>query len=118
MYLMISSRLDISFTVVKLAQQMTNPSNDHYRVGLHLYRYLLATHRYQLVYNRLSYELLVVYSDSDWGQDHKYRNSTTGYFTMLAQGITSWLSHKQKSVVLSSTKAEYIALSNCSHQLV
>jgi len=37
---------------------------------------------------------------------------------MLAQGITSWLSHKQKSVALSSTEAEYIALSDCSCQLI
>ena len=35
MYLMIGSRPDIGFAVVKLAQQMANPSNDHYRVGLH-----------------------------------------------------------------------------------
>ena len=37
---------------------------------------------------------------------------------MLAQGIISWLSRKQKSVALSSTEAEYIALSDCSCQLV
>jgi len=43
MYLMIGSRPDIGFAVVKLAQQMANPSNNHYRVGLHLCRYLLAT---------------------------------------------------------------------------
>jgi len=65
MYLMIGSRPDISFIVVKLAQQMTNPSNDYYRVGLYLCRYLFATHRYWLVYNGLSNELLVTYSDSD-----------------------------------------------------
>jgi len=39
-YLMISSRSDIGFAVIKLAQQMANPSNNHYRVGLHLCRYL------------------------------------------------------------------------------
>jgi len=111
-------RPDIGFIVVKLAQQMANPSNNHYRVGLHLCRYLLATHRYWLVYNRLSNKSLVAYSDSDWDQDHKHRKSTTGYFTMLAQGITFWLSHKQKSVALPSTKAEYIALSDCSCQLI
>jgi len=65
MYLIISSRPDIGFTVVKLAQQMANPSNDHYRVGLHLCRYLLTTHRYWLVYNGLSNESLIAYSDSD-----------------------------------------------------
>jgi len=37
---------------------------------------------------------------------------------MLAQGITSWLSHKQKLVALSSTEAKYMALSDCSCQLV
>jgi len=115
---MIGSRPDIGFTVVKLAQQMENPSNDYYRVGLHLCRYLLATRRYQLVYNGLSNESLVAYSDFDWGQDHEHCKSTTGYFTMLAQGITFWLSCKQKSVALSFTKAKYIALFDCSCQLV
>jgi len=37
---------------------------------------------------------------------------------MLAQGITSWLSRKQKSVAFSSTEAKYMALSDCSCQLV
>jgi len=111
MYLMIGSRPNIGFTVVKLAQQIANSSNNYYRVGLHLCRYLLVTCRYWLVYNGLSNELLVAYSDSDWGQDHEHRKSTTGYFTMLAQGITSWLSHKQKSVALFSTEAKYMVCS-------
>ena len=46
MYLMIGLRPDIGFAVVKLAQQMANPSNDHYQVGLHLCRYLLAICKY------------------------------------------------------------------------
>jgi len=33
MYLMIGSRPDIGFAVVKLAQQIANPSNNHYQVG-------------------------------------------------------------------------------------
>jgi len=89
MYLIIGLGPDIGFAVVKLAQQIANPSNDYYRVGLYLCRYLLATCRYWLVYNRLSNELLVAYSDSDWSQDHEHCKSTTGYFTILAQGITS-----------------------------
>jgi len=117
-YLMISLRPDIGFAVIKLAQQMANSSNDHYQARLHLCRYLLATHKYQLVYNELSNESFIAYSDSDWGQDHEHYKSTTSYFTILAQGITSWLSRKQKSVALSSTEVEYMALSDCSHQLV
>jgi len=118
MYLIIGSRPDIGFAVVKLAQQIANPSNNHYQVGLYLCRYLLSTCRYWLVYNGLSNELLVAYSDSDWGQDHDHCKSTTGYFTMLAQGITSWLSRKQKSIALFFTEAKYMILSDCSCQLV
>lgn len=113
-YLMIGLRPNIGFTVIKLAQQMTNPSNDHYQVGLYLYRYLLATHRYWLVYNRLSNKSLIVYSNSDQDQDYEHCKSITSYFTMLAQGIISWLSCKQKSIALSSTKAKYMTFSDCS----
>ena len=59
MYLIIGLGPNIGFVVVKLAQQIANPSNDYYQVGLHLCRYLLATCRYWLVYNRLSNKLLV-----------------------------------------------------------
>ena len=72
MYLIIGSRPDIGFAVIKLAQQIANSSNNHYQVGLHLCRYLLATHRYRLVYNGLSNESLVVYSDSDIPVPHLY----------------------------------------------
>ena len=65
MYLMIGSCSDIGFSVVKLAQQMANSSNKHYQVGLHLYRYLLNTYKYWIVYNRLSNKSVVAYSDLD-----------------------------------------------------
>jgi len=65
MYLMIGLRPDIGFAVVKLAQQMVNSFNNYYRVGLYLCKYLLVTHRYWLVYNGLSNESLVAYSNSD-----------------------------------------------------
>jgi len=42
----------------------------------------------------------------------------TGYFFRLANGIISWQSHSQKTVALSSTEAEYMALSDCSRQAV
>jgi hypothetical protein len=42
----------------------------------------------------------------------------TGYFLKIADGIFSWASHAQKTVALSSTEAEYMALSDCSRQVV
>jgi hypothetical protein len=36
----------------------------------------------------------------------------------MAGGIISWRSHAQKTVALSSTEAEYMAISDCSRQAV
>src|SRR3954449_3272192 len=36
----------------------------------------------------------------------------------LANGIICWQSHAQKTVALSSTEAEYMAISDCSRQIV
>ena len=44
--------------------------------------------------------------------------SVMGYFLKLANGIFSWTSCTQKTVVLSSTEAEYMVLSDCSCQVV
>ena len=37
---------------------------------------------------------------------------------MMAGGSISWRCHAQKTVALSSTEAEYMALSDCSHQAI
>ena len=115
---MIGSYPNIEFSVVKLAQQMANPLNKQYWAGLHLCRYLLNSCKYQIVYDGFSNESVVAYSNSDWAQDPESYKSMTSYFTLLAYGVISWISYQQKIVALSSTEAEYIALSDCSHQLV
>ena len=117
MHLIIDSHPDIGFAIVKLAQQMANLSNEHYQVGLHLYRYLLSTCKYQIVYDRLSNESIVAHSNSDWVQDPELHKSVTDYFTLMVQGVIFWMSCQQKTVTLSSTEAEYMVLSDCGHQL-
>jgi len=42
----------------------------------------------------------------------------TGYLLKLANGIISWQSRAQKIIALSATEAEYMALSDCSRQVV
>jgi len=69
---------------------------------------LLDTCKYQIVYDGLSNKSVVAYSDSDWAQDSESHKSVTGYFTLMAYGVTSWMSCQQKTVALSSTKAKYI----------
>ena len=56
-------------------------------------------------------EHLIGYVDADWSSDTDDRKSNTGYlFKYLGAPIT-WSSRKQTLVTLSSTEAEYVALS-------
>ncbi|GJS87548.1 retrovirus-related pol polyprotein from transposon TNT 1-94 [Tanacetum coccineum] len=46
------------------------------------------------------------------------RRSTSGSMQLLGDGLVSWSSKRQKSVAMSGTKAEYIALSGCCAQVL
>jgi hypothetical protein len=113
LYLMIGTHPDISYAVTHLSQFTMNPSEDHYKAALHICCYLASTQDYKLVYGKTADKGLMAYTDSDWAADKIRRQSVTGYFFKLADGIISWHSHAQKTVALSSTEAEYMALSDC-----
>jgi len=85
---------------------------------MHLCRYLLNPYKYQIVYNKLSNKFVITHSDSDWAQDLESCKSVTGYVTLMAHRVIFWMSHQQKTVALFSTETEYMALFDCSHQLV
>jgi hypothetical protein len=118
LYLMMGTRPDISYAVTHLSQFTMNPSEDHHKAALHICHYLTGTQDYKLVYGKTADKGLMAYTDSDWAADKIWCQSVTGYFFKLADSIISWCSHAQKTVALSSTEAEYMALSNCSHQAV
>ena len=118
LYLMIGTRPDIAFAVTHLSQFSTNPTEDHYKAAQHVCHYLVGTHDYKLVYIREEDKGLVAYTDSDWAADKIQQHSVTGYFFKLANGIILWRSHAQKTVALSSTEAEYMAISDCSRQAI
>ena len=52
------------------------------------------------------------------GSDPHSRRSQTGFFLKLADGIFLWQSRVQKTIAHSSTEAEYMAMSDCSRQVV
>ena len=118
MYLMLGTRRDIAFAVTKLAQHAANPSEEHLNKALYICRYLVGTQKYQLTYDGGSKQGISACTDSDWASDSTSRRSQTGYFIKMAKGLISWTSRAQKTIALSSTEAEYMALSDCSHQVV
>ena len=118
LYIMLRTRPDIAFAVTKLLQYSTNPSQKHLDKVLYIYRYLIGTRKYSLVFKGANNTGFVVCADSDWASDPSNRQSQTGYLLKLANAVFSWNSHAQKTIALLSTEAEYMALSDCSHQVV
>ena len=55
--------------------------------------------------------ILKAFSDSDWAGAPDDRRSITGYCIYLNGCLISWKSRGQKHVTLSSTEAEYVAVS-------
>ena len=74
----------------------------------------MGTTKYGLLYS--SQIDCVGYSDADWGGDLDDRKSTSGYIFQIAGGPVSWRSRKQSCVALSTSEAEYIALTSASQE--
>jgi len=118
LYIMLGTRPDIAFAVTKLSQFAANPTQEHLDKAKYVLRYLAGTSKYALVYNGATNKGLIAYTDSDYAADPIKRRSTTGFLFKLAAGIISWQSRAQKTIALSATEAEYMALSDCSRQAV
>ncbi|GJZ28019.1 hypothetical protein Tco_0572666 [Tanacetum coccineum] len=61
---------------------------------------------------------LIAYADADHTGCQDTRRSTFGTAQFLGDKLVSWSSKKQKSTAISSTEAEYIALSGCCAQIL
>ncbi|CAA0813897.1 cysteine-rich RLK (RECEPTOR-like protein kinase) 8 [Striga hermonthica] len=56
--------------------------------------------------------------DRNAGSDHDKRRSTTGYVFTYGGTAVSWISKLQKIVTLSTTEAEYVAVTEAAKELV
>jgi hypothetical protein len=116
MYAMLGTRPDTCFAVNRLSQYGLNPTQTHLLAAQHVLRYLKTTYNYKLIFGKNDSTELIGYSDSDWAGDKDTYRSTTGYIFILSGGSIAWATQKQQTVALSSTEAEYMALTECSKQ--
>jgi len=117
MYLAISTRPDIMHSISKLAQRNSNPHVEHDCGAKHILRYLSRTIDLKLHYRKTG-QRLHAFVDADWANDSLDRKSYSGYCFYLGGSPFSWESKKQGIVALSSTEAEYIALSTASREAI
>ena len=110
LYVMLGTRPDISYAVIKMAQFTSNPSSDHMNKAKQIICYFGSTPDLSLVFDGGSDKGSIAFCDSDWASDKIKRKPQTGYFFQLAGASISWQSRAQKTIALSSTEAEYMAL--------
>ncbi|GJS82349.1 ribonuclease H-like domain-containing protein [Tanacetum coccineum] len=111
-----SSRPDIMFAVCACARFQVNPKSSHLYAVKRIFRYLKFQLKLALWYPKDSPFDLVAYTDSDYAGASLDRKSTTGGCQFLGCRLISWQCKKQAVVANSTTKAEYIAASNCCGQ--
>jgi hypothetical protein len=112
--LILATRLDIAFPVIKLSRYTSNPSEQHIVAGKRIFRYLSKYIDTGITLssdnsNELN-RYISGYCDSDFAGDIATAKSTTGYVFLLANGPISWKSKLQSIVAQSTTEAEYIAI--------
>ena len=117
MYLAISTRPDILYSVSKLAQCNVDPHVEHMSTVKHIMRYLKKTIDFKLHFE-MSGKPIMGFADADWGGDSTNRKSYSGYAFVKANCVFSWEARKQNIVALSSTEAEYIAMSSAAKEAV
>ncbi|XP_062104486.1 secreted RxLR effector protein 161-like [Humulus lupulus] len=111
MYAMISTRPDIAYVVSTLSRFMSNPGEDHWKGLKWLLRYLKTTSDYGLKFEKGGDDLkLEGYVDADYASNRDTRKSMTSYCFMLNTCCINWKSQQQHVVALSTTEAEFMAV--------
>lgn len=115
MYVATCTRPDISFAVSYLSQFGTCYDSTHWTAAKRVLRYLKGSLKLGLKYRRTG-DPVKGYVDADWANCPVDRKSYTGHTFVLGGTPVSWESRKQRTVALSSTEAEYMALTEAAKQ--
>ena len=110
MYLMVCTRPDMSHAVGVVRRYMAYLGKEHWNVVKWIFRYLTGTHDFVIVFDQRASTEAVGYVDFDYLGDLDSRKSITGYVFGFFGGPIFWKSTLQDVVALSTTEAEYMAM--------
>ena len=117
LFLVKYSRPDIANAVRELSKVNDGANEAHVKEMMRLIKFVLDTRKRCLKYKLDGTEKektkwsLKAFCDSDFAGDKNTRLSVTGYGIYLHGCLVSWKSRAMKTHALSSTEAEYIAMS-------
>ncbi|GJW84275.1 retrovirus-related pol polyprotein from transposon TNT 1-94 [Tanacetum coccineum] len=116
MYVMVCTRPDIALAMGVVSRYMAHPRKEHWNAVKRIFRYLKGTSDIGLIYGGEREYLVSGYSDSDYAADLDARRSLTGYVFTIGNSVVSWKATLQPYVALSTTEAEYMALTEATNE--
>ena len=120
MYAMVCTRPDISHAVGTVSWYMHNLGKEHWKAVKWILRYIQKTLDVGLIFKKdnMVGQHVVGYCDSDYAGDLDKHRSTTGYVFTLEKAPVSWKSTLQSIVALSTTEAEYMAITEAVKEVI
>ena len=122
LYLVKHTRPDIANPVRELSKALDLPSPKAYKSMLRIVKFVLDTRNLAIRIKPIPFDgegmwQIVAFSDSDFAGDCETRISIAGFVLYLMGVPISWKSKGMKSVTLSSSEAEYVALSEAAKEV-
>lgn len=117
LYLSVATRPDVAHAASLLSQFNDCFGRSHWVAAKRVLRYLKGTADLGIWY-KYGEDDVQGFADADWAGSIHDRRSFTGYAFMMNGGCISWDSKKQRTVALSSTEAEYMALSEAAKEAI
>ncbi|KAJ4703438.1 Retrovirus-related Pol polyprotein from transposon TNT 1-94 [Melia azedarach] len=107
---------DLAQSVSVVSRFMGEPGKEHWQAVKRIFRYLKGTFDVGLIYRGDTQCLVTGFSDSDYAGDVDSRRFMTGYVFTLGSSVVSWKATLQPTVTLSTTEAEYMALTEAAKE--
>ncbi|GJR20533.1 retrovirus-related pol polyprotein from transposon TNT 1-94 [Tanacetum coccineum] len=113
-----ASRPDLVFAVCMCARYQSRPTKKHLEAVKRVFQYLQGTINMGLWYPKDTAMAYHIRRRRSAGIVQDTRRKYTGSAQFLGDKLVSWSSKKQTSTSISSTEAEYIAMSGCYAQIL
>jgi hypothetical protein len=117
LYLVKLSRPDLSNAVRELSKVMDGATKFHMNILLRAIKFVLLTKDRGIVVRPDLEAGVTAFVDSDFAGDKENRKSITGYLVYVYNVPVAWKSKQQGGVTLSSSEAEYYAISEVAVEL-
>jgi hypothetical protein len=89
LYIVLSTRVDIAFAIIKLARFASNSSNIYFIIVKRVYKYLKGTKNYRITYYKNYSQYILGYYNADYTGNILFTKLTSSYIILLASSIIS-----------------------------